>query len=179
VTPDAVLNYWFEELQPQDWFKQNDTVDRAITDRFIATYLKAATGDLYTWRATITGRLAEVIVLDQFPRNLYRGDAQSFATDAMALILTQEALLQDDLEVLTPTQKAFLLMPLMHSESLAIHEQALRWFDAPGLESNLEFEKQHKIIIDQFGRYPHRNAILGRTSTQEEHTFLAQGGATF
>ncbi|RMH18945.1 MAG: DUF924 domain-containing protein, partial [Gammaproteobacteria bacterium] len=126
-----------------------------------------------------TGRLAEIIVLDQFSRNLYREDPRAFAQDALALALSQEAIAQEADQALSASQKAFLYMPFMHSESAIIHEMALKLFDQPGLEGNLDFEIQHKTIIDQFGRYPHRNAILGRSSTEAEQKFLQNPGAGF
>jgi uncharacterized protein (DUF924 family) len=118
-------------------------------------------------------------VLDQFSRNLYRDQAQAFAYDSMALMLAQEAIsLQLDAQ-LNPEQRSFLYMPFMHSESKLMHEFALKLFQRLGNEINLSFEKKHKVIIDRFGRYPHRNAILGRSSTPEELTFLTQPNSSF
>ncbi|MFI7918815.1 DUF924 family protein, partial [Acinetobacter baumannii] len=117
---------------------------------------------LWSWRKTPEGRLAEIIVLDQFSRNIYRDQPESFAYDGLALALSQEAIsLQLDAQ-LNPEQRSFLYMPFMHSESKLIHEFALKLFQRLGNEINLSFEKKHKVIIDRFGRYPHRNAILGR-----------------
>ena len=128
---------------------------------------------------TPEGRLAEIIVLDQFSRNLYRDQPHAFAYDNMALILAQEAIsLQLDAQ-LSPEQRAFLYMPFMHSESKLIHEFALKLFQRLGNEINLNFEKKHKVIIDRFGRYPHRNALLGRVSTPEELAFLTQPNSSF
>ena len=125
------------------------------------------------------GRLAEIIVLDQFSRNIYRGTPLSFAYDPLALALAQEAITAKANQSLNPDQKAFLYMPFMHSESPAIHEIALELFKEPGLESNLDFEIRHKTIIDRFGRFPHRNEILGRQSTGEEISFLKEAGSSF
>ena len=122
---------------------------------------------------------ALILVLDQFSRNLFRNHPAAFAADPMALALSQEALQADDIGQLNAEEKSFLIMPYMHSESKVIHEQALRLFSEPGLENNLEFERQHKAIIDQFGRYPHRNELLGRKSTPEELEYLGSGGQTF
>jgi len=139
----------------------------------------AVAAELWPWRATAEGRLAEVIVLDQFSRNIHRDTAAAFANDALALALAQEAVARGcDLE-LSPAERVFLYLPWMHSESALIHEVALRLYSAPGLEQNLDFERRHKVIIDRFGRYPHRNAILGRASTPEELEFLAQPGSSF
>ena len=128
-------------------------------------------GELAHWRDTIEGRLAEVIVLDQFSRNLFRGTPQSFACDGMALILAQEAIRSGECERLSREQRGFLYLPFMHSESPLIHQQALALYTELNNGDQLEFELRHKAIIDRFGRYPHRNAILGRTSTPEEEAF--------
>lgn len=176
---EQVLDFWFQELPPQQWFVKDEQVDHKITEKYLALHQRAAQGELWLWRQTAEGCLAEIIVLDQFSRNIYRDKAAAFATDAMALCLAQNAIAQGFDESLEPTQKAFLYMPYMHSESRQIHEQAMQLFDQEGLEYNLEFEIKHKAIIDRFGRYPHRNAILGRDSTEEEVAFLQEPGSSF
>ncbi len=128
---------------------------------------------------TALGRLSEIILLDQFSRNIYRDKPAAFAQDALALALAQEAIAAGIASELTVDQRSFLYMPFMHSESELIHQQAVKLFSEPGLEASLEFEIRHKKIIDRFGRYPHRNEILGRTSTVEEQQFLAQPGSSF
>ena len=130
-------------------------------------------------RASPEGQLAEILVLDQFSRNMFRDDSRAFAQDVLALVLAQEAVRSGADQSLSPTERAFLYMPYMHSESAAIHVEAVRLFDQPGLKGNLEFEHRHKAIIDRFGRYPHRNAVLGRDSTAEEREFLKQPGSGF
>ena len=172
-----VLAFWFDETDPENWFKKNAAFDARIRDRFQAVHEAAAAGELYTWRHNAEGRLAEIIVLDQFSRNLYRDDARAFAFDAQALVLAQEAVRAGALDALEARRQAFLIMPYMHSESRVIHEEAVRLFSRPGLEFNLDFEKRHKAIIDRFGRYPHRNAVLGRPSTPEEQAFLEEPGS--
>jgi len=152
-------------------------MDRKIQARFGELHAQAARCECYPWRKTAEGRLAEIIVLDQFSRNIFRDDARAFATDALAL--AQEAVAAGADAELTPQQRAFLYMPYMHSESAAIHALAMKLFDQPGLENNLDFEVRHKAIIDRFGRYPHRNALLGRASTDEELAFLKQPGSSF
>ncbi|SDN24393.1 Uncharacterized conserved protein, DUF924 family [Vreelandella arcis] len=174
-----VLNLWFNELTPAQWFKKDPEMDRAISARFGVLHAQAAQCECYAWRQTAEGRLAEIIVLDQFSRNIYRDDARAFATDALALALAQEAVAAGADAALSSEQRAFLYMPYMHSESAAIHERAMELFDQPGLEKNLDFEVRHKAIIDRFGRYPHRNALLGRASTDEELAFLKQPGSSF
>lgn len=135
--------------------------------------------ELYAWRESPLGRLTEIIVLDQFSRNIHRNMAQAFTADALALALAQEAISARAPAALAPAQRAFLYLPFMHSESLAIHQIATQLFSEPGLESNLDFEHKHKAIIERFGRYPHRNAALGRVSSDEEAEFLRTPGSSF
>ena len=165
-----VIRFWFEELKPEDWFKKSEALDQEMRERFEELYWKASRGALFHWRATAEGRLAEILLLDQIPRNIFRGTSQAFATDSLALVLAQEGLTQA--QELPVVQRGFFYMPFMHSESLTIHEEALRLFDQPGLEKRLKYEKMHMDILQQFGRYPHRNAILGRPSTKEEEEYL-------
>jgi uncharacterized protein (DUF924 family) len=176
---DAVLKFWFDELTPDDWFRKDPSVDRRMVERFGATLATAARCELFLWRESARGRLAEVLVLDQFSRNIHRDTAAAFANDALALALAQEAVARGFDRELPVPQRVFLYLPWMHSESALLHEQALRLFATPGMEKNLEFEHRHKAIIDRFGRYPHRNVALGRSSTPEEIEFLRQPGSAF
>ncbi|MFY3384815.1 DUF924 family protein [Paracidovorax sp. MALMAid1276] len=176
---DDVLHFWFDQLTPQQHFVQDDAVDSLIRQRFAATWQAARQCELSAWRASADGRLAEIIVLDQFSRNLHRGSPLAFAQDSTALALAQELVAGQHDRALPPVRRAFAYLPYMHSESPAIHEQAMVLFDQPGLEHNLGFEVQHRDIIARFGRYPHRNAVLGRTSTPEEAEFLQQPGSSF
>lgn len=176
---EEVLEFWFTELEPKDWFVSNLDLDERIKVRFSKLLDSARQSELYTWRNTAEGRLAEIIVLDQFSRNIYRDTPNAFAQDPLALALAQEAIsLGLDMK-LGAKQRAFLYMPFMHSESVLIHQQAMELFKVPGMEGNYEFEIKHKVIIDRFGRYPHRNKILGRQSTPEEIEFLTQPGSSF
>ncbi|MET1255883.1 DUF924 family protein [Aliikangiella maris] len=179
VNYQAVIDFWFSELEPAAWFKKDISLDKLIGDRFLATYYAAGRCELFGWRKTAQGRLAEIIVLDQFSRNMFRDDPRAFQYDSLAVALTQEAVAGNYDEQLTPEKKQFLYMPLMHSESLTIHRQAEALFAQPGLENNYDFEIKHKAIIEQFGRYPHRNDILGRQSTEQEVAFLKQPGSSF
>ncbi|WLQ12874.1 DUF924 family protein [Hahella aquimaris] len=179
LTADDVLRFWFEELSPADWFRKSDELDRRIAERFGALLSAARSGELAHWRDEPRGRLAEVIVLDQFSRNIYRDQAESFAADNMALALAQEAVRAGADKELGVEEKSFLYMPYMHSESAVVHKEAVRLFCQPGLENNLDFEHRHLAIIKRYGRYPHRNGILGRESTPEELTFLKQPGSGF
>ena len=176
--PD-VLDFWFNpETQPL-WFAKSDDFDALIKQKFQDIHQKAARSELWSWRKTAEGRLAEIIVLDQFSRNLFRDQAQAFAQDPLALALVQEAISLDLDKQLSPEQRSFLYMPFMHSESKLIHEFALKLFQRLNNPMNLDYEKMHKVIIDRFGRYPHRNHILARSSTVEELEFLTQPNSRF
>ena len=176
---DAVLNFWFEEIQPEQWWQKDLEFDRLIQARFGDLHQQAMLGELFDWRQTSRGSLAEVIVLDQFSRNIFRDQPESFASDPLALALSQFAISKGLDSELGNTERVFLYMPFMHSESALIHEQAVALYESIGIESNLDFELKHKAIIDRFGRYPHRNEILGRASTAEELEFLKQPGSGF
>jgi len=179
VAYQSVLQFWFHEISPLQWWKVDAEVDRLIVERFSELHGRATRSELFEWRAEPRGRLAEIIVLDQFSRNMHRGDALAYANDTLALALAQEAVATRADRTLVPDERVFMYMPYMHSESRVIHEVAERLFKECGPKSNYDFELQHKAIIDRFGRYPHRNAMLGRQSTEEELAFLAQPGSSF
>jgi len=179
MQPQPILHFWFTELTPKQHFAKDAALDEAIRTRFGATLEAAARCELFGWRATPEGRLAEVLVLDQFSRNVYRDTPRAFAQDALALALAQELVASGQDRSLPLAQRSFAYMPYMHSESALIHEQVVALFSQPGLEDNLRFEHAHKAIIDRFGRYPHRNLVLGRTSTAEEVVFLDEPGSSF
>ena len=174
-----IIDFWFLETEPAQWWRQSDEFDRRIGERFGAVLAQAAQCELYAWRAAPLGRLAEIIVLDQFSRTIHRATAQAFASDSMALALAQEAIAAHADDALEPAKKAFLYMPFMHSESPEMHAIAVSLFGQVGLDSYLQFELRHKAIIDRFGRYPHRNALLGRVSSEEEIEFLKTPGSSF
>ena len=179
MTYNDVLTFWFEEIKESQWWVKDESFDKLIGSRFSTVHEQANCCELYDWRTSAQGRLAEVIVLDQFSRNMYRDTERAFASDTLALVLAQETIsVGADIE-LTVAQRSFLYMPFMHSESLGIHEVAVGLFESLGSEGNLNFELRHKKIIEQFGRYPHRNYILGRKSTKEELEFLSQPGSSF
>jgi len=175
----TVLQFWFEELTPAQWWKVDPALDALIAERFGALHAQASRADLFDWREHPHGRLAEVIVLDQFSRHIYRGQPRAFESDALALALAQTAVAHGADLALTPQERAFLYMPYMHSESARIHEVAVPLFKERTTESSHTFELRHKAIIDRFGRYPHRNAVLGRASTAEELAFLELPGSSF
>lgn len=173
LTHSDVLRFWIEETSPAQWFGKSDELDQLIITRFSALHVMATRGELYGWRETARGKLAEIILLDQFSRNMYRNSPQAFACDPLALVLAQEAIRCGASTQLSAIERSFLYMPFMHSESLLIHEQAVKLFEGNGIAMNLEYEFKHKAIIERFGRYPHRNAVLGRPSTPEELEFIA------
>jgi len=174
-----ILHFWFEEIEPkQIWIKDPD-FDQLIINRFSEVYAKATRCELYEWRKHPEGRLAEIIVLDQFSRNMFRDSAQAFAFDSLALCLAQQAIAVEDDQKIETSRRGFMYLPFMHSESREIHQQALKIYQEFGEQGSLEFEIKHKVIIDKFGRYPHRNKALGRESTQDEIQFLTQPGSGF
>ncbi|WP_026604229.1 DUF924 family protein [Methylomonas sp. 11b] len=175
----AILKFWFEETAPKLWWSANPDFDKTIAHRFEATLQQAVKGELFAWRQEPKGRLAEVIVIDQFSRNIYRNTPLAFAHDALALVLAQEAIAVSADLSLSPIERSFLYLPFMHSESKTIHVWAEKLYRENGLADNYQFELKHKAIVDRFGRYPHRNPILGRTSTAEELEFLKQPGSSF
>ncbi len=179
MTYNDINDFWFNQITPSQHWVKDKQFDLLVTERFSVIHRKARLGELSPWREEGEGRLAEILILDQFSRNMFRDSAKSFAYDGQALVLAQEAInCGIDLK-LPPSKRCFLYMPFMHSESLVIHKQALRLFNQPGLEDNYDFEVAHYRIIERFGRYPHRNKILGRTSTPLEIEFLAQPGSSF
>jgi len=174
-----VIAFWFEEIEPKMWWVSDPVFDQQIRERFAALLVQATQGELFLWRKEPKGRLAEIIVLDQFSRNIFRNTPAAFSQDSMALVLAQEAVAAGVHNLLTPTERAFLLLPYMHSESRFIHTLAVGLYHQYAPPGNYEYELKHKAIIDRFGRYPHRNRILGRVSSAEEIEFLAQPGSGF
>ncbi len=172
----GVISYWFVELGSKGWYKKSQHTDSTMRERF-TDLLKAVTqGECAHWRETPLGSLAEIIVLDQFSRNIFRDTPQAFSQDPQALTLAQLGISKGFDKQLPEQQRVFVYMPFMHSESKLIHQQALPLFR--GL-SNENYELAHKKIIDQFGRYPHRNEILKRPSSAQEIRFLKQPGSRF
>jgi uncharacterized protein (DUF924 family) len=174
-----VLRFWFDELSPAQWWKVDAELDRLIAERFSDLHARATRSELFEWRREPEGRLAEIIVLDQFSRNIHRGHGLAFANDVLALALAQEAV-ATNADLAVPAQRrVFMYMPYMHSESRVIHAVAEQLFRERAPQDNHDFELRHKAIVDRFGRYPHRNEMLGRPSTPEELLFLTQPGSRF
>ncbi len=178
-TPATILAFWFDEIDHSLWFKKDADFDQRLRERFGELHAQAAQAELHAWRESAQGRLAEIIVLDQFSRNMFRNSAKAFAQDSMALVLAQEAIAVGDDIKLNATERTFLYMPFMHSESIEIHNVAVELFTRNGIQNNLDYELKHKAIIERFSRYPHRNSVLGRESTPEESDFLNQPGSSF
>lgn len=176
---NAVIKFWFEEISPGQWWKKSAHFDRLIREKFLACHEHASRGELFEWRQTALGRLAEIIVLDQFSRNIYRDQPLAFTCDTLALSLARQGITADTPQQLHAKQRAFLYMPFMHSESANIQKISVTLFSKPGLKANLSSALRHKNIIDQFGRFPHRNQILGRPSTAAESNFLQQPASSF
>ena len=176
---EQVLSFWFERHGPDHWWAKDPAFDEAIRTEFGTLHASAAFGELYDWRDGPEGRLAEIIVLDQFSRNLYRQDPRAFACDGMALVLAQEAVRSGADRAMPLERRHFFYLPYEHSESRRIHEIAVALFESLDDSESLKYELQHKAIIDRFGRYPHRNKALGRVSTAEEIAFLETPGSSF
>ena len=171
--PADIVAFWFApDVQPL-WFAATPDFDEQLRARFLATYRAAAAGQLTDWDTTAEGALALVIVLDQFPLNLFRGQPESFATEAAARVVADRAIARGFDQALPPEQRQFLYLPFMHSEALTDQERSVRLYQQPGLEDSLHFARHHRDLIARFGRFPHRNAVVGRTSTAEELAYLA------
>ena len=168
-----ILEFWFAGEAKPLWFASTPEFDEALRERFLATYRAAATGQLENWERTPLGALALVIVLDQFPLNLFRSQPESFATEAAARVVANRAIARDFDREMSPEQRLFLYLPFMHGEALADQERSVRLFQQAGLEESLRFARHHRDLIRRFSRFPHRNAILGRESTPQEIAYLA------
>lgn len=170
--PEAILDFWYTEPASQHWFQSTPELDRLIRERYQALWQQAREGGLDSWKDTPEGCLALAIVLDQFPLNMFRGQPESFATEQQAIGVSRHAVDQGFDRQIPKERLAFLYMPLMHSESLDDQDRSIALFEAAGLEDNLRFARHHREIVRRFGRFPHRNAILGRASSEEELRWL-------
>lgn len=172
VTPKAVLDYWYTDESKAHWFASTPQIDAQIKQKFETTWQAASRHELDSWCDTADGCLALVIVLDQFPLNMYRGQEISFSTEAQARNVARSAIQKGFDKQIAKDKLSFLFLPFMHSESLADQETSLQLFFDAGLDENIPFAQHHHDIIERFGRFPHRNAILGRTSTPEEIDYM-------
>ncbi len=175
ISPADIVSFWRAAGEDR-WFKKDDAFDREITQRFMATWLAASRGELASWETSDAGRLALIIVLDQFPRNMFRGDPRSYATDAQALAVAERAIAGGTDARVEKDFQQFVYMPFMHSEQLAHQERCIELFRAAENTFNLKFAEEHADIIRRFGRFPHRNKVLYRDTTTEEQVFLDSGG---
>jgi uncharacterized protein (DUF924 family) len=174
VSAKEVVSFW-REAGPERWFKKDAAFDAEIKRRFVPTYEAAAAGKLRDWENDAEGALALLILLDQFPRNMFRGDKRAFATDPLARAVTAGALIKG-FDAQVGDMRTFFYLPFEHSEDLADQERCIALYKAAGDEDNLKWAELHADIIRRFGRFPHRNALLGRTTTPEEQAFLDEGG---
>lgn len=169
-----ILTFW-REAGPEKWFRKDDAFDARFRDRFLATHEAAARGELDDWAATADGALALLILLDQFPRNAFRGSPRTYATDPKAREIAKAAVAAGFDREVDPQLRSFFYLPYMHSEDLADLRQCVELSKAVGGEHH-KYAVHHMGIVERFGRFPHRNAMLGRESTPEELRFLAEGG---
>ena len=176
---EAILGFWFTECSEEDWFKKSDAFDATLRDRFGPTQRAASDRKLDNWADTADGRLALILLLDQMSRNLFRGSAQAFAQDPAALALARHAIAEGDHVGTSRERRLFLYLPFEHSENQADQEMCMALFTALGDDELTEYARRHKVIVDRFGRFPHRNEALGRQSTDEEVAFLKEPNSSF
>jgi len=174
-TPGEVVSFW-REAGPQRWFEKDASFDAEIRRRFLEAHEAAAAGKLVAWEADAQGALALTILLDQFPRNMFRGDARAFASDPLALAAAARAIMHGFDSQVPEEMRGFFYLPFEHSENLADQEHGLALYRASGDADGLKWAELHADIIRRFGRFPHRNAALGRVTTPQEQTFLDGGG---
>jgi uncharacterized protein (DUF924 family) len=173
VSPDTVIAFW-RDAGPEKWFAKDEAFDQACRDRFLPTYRAAARGDLNEWELTPDGALALVLLLDQFPRNMFRGTRDVYKTDPVALMAADRAIEKGFDRQVDPAFRRFFYLPFMHSESLRHQERSVSLNEALGEEDSIKWAHHHHDIVARFGRFPHRNTILGRASTPEEEAFLRE-----
>jgi uncharacterized protein (DUF924 family) len=173
--PEAILAFW-RAAGPTKWFERDDAFDAEIRARFLASCEAAAAGRLEHWRATPDGTLALLILLDQFPRNLFRGDARAFATDAAARAIAESAIARGTDRLFGLPERRFFYLPLLHSEDLADQERCIALCRDAGDAEGEKYAETHADVIRRFGRFPHRNRALGRATTEQERAFLDAGG---
>ena len=171
-TPEAVLHFWYSKPMNQHWFKSTPKIDAHIRGQFERLWQKAAQGELNDWMQTAEGCLALIIILDQLPLNMFRGDAKSFSTEAQSIECTLLGIAQGFDKQLPQAQLSFFYMPLMHSELMEHQHLSVKMFEQAGLKENARFSQHHRGIIERFGRFPHRNVLLDRCSTAEEMQYL-------
>jgi uncharacterized protein (DUF924 family) len=175
ISPGDVVTFW-TEAGPKRWFSKDDAFDTSIRARFLSTHEEAAAGKLASWESSPEGSLALLILLDQFPRNMFRGDRRSYATDPLALAIAERAIARGDDTRVPAAMRGFFYLPHQHVEDLAMQERGVALYAAAGNADGQKWAEVHADIIRRFGRFPHRNALLGRSTTSEEQAFLDAGG---
>jgi uncharacterized protein (DUF924 family) len=173
ITHENIIEFWFTEATKKLWFNSTAAFDQSLLLEYESLWKLASNGKLKSWQDTPLGTLALVIVLDQFPLNMFRGSAKSYSSESRAIYTSRNAISRSFDKQLNPVELPFLYMPFMHSEKLEDQNYSVELFQQAGLESNLRFAKHHRDIIKKYGRFPHRNKILGRVSTAEEIKYLA------
>ncbi len=178
ISPDEVLRFWLDELEPKDWYVADDALDQRIRDRFLEAWNEAQEGAFALWLTYPTGTLAYIILNDQFPRNMFRGEGKAFASDAVALAAAKLAIARQWDMRIDPPARQFFYLPLMHSENLADQDRCVRLMSMrlPDEGTNLLHAKAHREVIRRFGRFPYRNEALARGTTALEAAFVAEGG---
>lgn len=171
-TPQDVRDFWFSDRMRPYWFQKSDEIDRQIIQLFGETYEAAHGGRLTYWQESPADTLSLAITLDQFPRNMFRGSSRSFESDDLALTVAQRAVDRGEDQQLSPDERQFLYLPFMHSEEPDVQERSVRLYEALGNQHSLHFAREHRDIVTRFGRFPHRNLVLGRENTPEETEFL-------
>ena len=172
VTVQEIVGFWFSDEVKKLWFNSNETFDETIRNMFEPTYHAGVNGLLKKWEETAQGGLALVILFDQFPLNMYRGDKKGFATELLSRDIAQAAIDKGFDQEMTNAEKSFLYMPFMHSENIEDQRRGALLFEAAGLVDNAKFASHHRSIVERFGRFPHRNKILGRKNSDAEACYL-------
>ena len=180
-TQKDILDFWFKETQPQQWFQKNPEYDELVKSNFLETYEIARQGALDEWKNDADGVLCLCLLLDQFPRNMFRDTPQAFATDAQALLIAKYALSKGLDQVISPEKRRFVYLPFEHSENLSDQKKSLELFETMKSDDPLSYDYavRHYEVIEKYGRFPHRNKILGRANTPEEEEYLSQAGSGF
>ena len=172
VTPHSIIEFWYSENVKSKWFNSSLEFDKEIKNQYESVWKDALRGDHHSWAENAEGCLALAIILDQFPLNMFRGEVKSFSSEAMAIKIVKLAIEMNFNKEIDKNKISFLYMPLMHSENIKDQNLAVKMFEEAGLKENLRFAKHHREIIQKFGRFPHRNVILNRESTQDEINYL-------
>ena len=176
---NKILNFWFHEIKPSQWWVKDKIFDNLIKKKFYYLHKQANSCGLLSWRLSLKGRLAEIIILDQFSRNMFRGTSKAYESDTIALFLSQDAINHQADKKMNAFEKLFLFMPFMHSESIEFQKVSLNLFQKLGIKKNIESAERHYKVIEKFGRFPHRNIPLNRISSSEEKEFLKTPSSKF